>query len=149
MVAVDHVAHDVLGQVHGAAHVEVDEPQLVLEPRVGRKRAAGADAGVERDGVHRSPGRRDAPVELVDTPVAGEVDLHRLDADAVLGELAGGGVDRLVLGGDDEVVLGELPGKLEADAARGAGDDGEPAAGGCGRSHGAGGSRCPGPASLA
>lgn len=72
----------------------------------------------------------DATVELIDALGRGEVHLHRLDARTPV-DLPGGGRDGLVLGGEDQVeaVGGELLGELEADAARGPGDDGEGAGG--------------------
>src|SRR4051812_42718167 len=128
----------VLGEVDGRAHVEVDDPQLVRGARAVGELAAGADAGVERDRVDRAAGGLDAALELLDPGLRGEVDLNRLDVRAEALELACGAGELGVLRGDDEVVAvgGELLGQFEADAARGAGDDGERARGGGG--HGGG-----------
>ena len=62
MVAVDHVAHHVLGQLDRGADVEVDQPQLVLERRVGGERAPRPDAGIERHRFDGTPGGGDVPV---------------------------------------------------------------------------------------
>ena len=66
-------------------------------------------------------------MKLLDPLGRGEVDLHGLHLGAEALQLGRGGGQRGVLGGDDqvEVVLGELLGQLEADAAGGTGHDGE------------------------
>ena len=96
LVPGDHVAHDVLGEVHGGAHVEIDEPQLVLEVGIGGERAAGSDPGVQRDGVDWAAGGRDLAVERIDTLVGGEVDLQVVDLPAQGAQLCGGGGDGVV-----------------------------------------------------
>src|SRR4051812_190168 len=127
LVAADHVADHVLGEVDGGTAVEIDDPQLVVQRRVGGERAARADAGVERGGGQWPSLRTHAGVELIDAAVAREVDLDGLHGGAEPLELGRGGTDVVVLRGDDEVeaVLGELLGELPADPAGGPGDKGE------------------------
>ena len=115
---------DVFGQLHGRADVEVDDLQFVLELGVGREGSAGAPAGVQRGRRERSRAGAHLAVQLVDAGLGGEVDLDCLDAGP--GGLSSlfGGLQAIVLGGDDQVkaVVGELLGELEPDAAGGAGD---------------------------
>jgi hypothetical protein len=110
----------VLGELHGGAHIEIDQPELVGEVGVGREGAAGADAGIQRDRVDRAAVRVDASVELVQAIVGSQVGSHSLDAHALVLKLSCRVLDVVVLRHDEQVepVLGELPGELEADAAR-------------------------------
>ena len=119
----------------GGAAVEVDDLELVGQRRAADERAARATARVERQGGDRPAERPDRGGQPLHAGGGGEVGLHGLDRGAALRELAGGGRDLAVFGGDHqvEVVLGELLGQLEADAARGAGHDGQGLDGG--RSH--------------
>jgi len=88
----------VLGQVHGRAHVEVDDAQLVVQVGARGERAARVDAGVERDRVDRAPGGADARGELLHALGGREVGLDGVDGPAVPLELRGGGAQLAVLG---------------------------------------------------
>src|SRR4051812_30461004 len=131
LAALRHRLHDVLGEVDGRAAVEVDDAQVLLEVAVG-ERAALTDPGVECGRRERPVARGHPRPQLLDGAGTGEVDLDRLDGGPAALEVGGGLQQLAVLGSDHEVVavVGELPGELEADPGRGAGDEGEWAVGG-------------------
>jgi hypothetical protein len=113
--------------VDGRAAVEVDDLELVLERRPAHELAAGPAAGVERQRVDWPPRPLDRPRERLHALTVGQIGPHGLDCGTEPAQLLRGGVELRVLGGDEQVVavVGELLGELEADAAGGAGDDGE------------------------
>ena len=119
MVALDHVGDDVLRQMHGRAHVEIDQLELVVQIGVGGERAAGADAGVQREHVDRRARSSDA-VELVDARVGARSTWTGSSSRAETLQLGRDVDDPGVLGGDDqiEVVRRELLCELISDARR-------------------------------
>ena len=127
MPARAHVADDLLDQVDGAGDVGIDDAAYIGEILV-EEGVAEAAAGVgEQHGDRATADRRDQPVVAFDRR---EVGLHRLDDRAAGAKLRRGAVAlRLVCDAQQRVagLAGDL-GKREADAGRGAGDDGEAAA---------------------
>jgi hypothetical protein len=65
--------------VDGRAHVQVDQPELVLQLGAGREGPARADAGVQGDSVDRAARAGDAACQLLDPFLGRQVDLHGLD----------------------------------------------------------------------
>jgi hypothetical protein len=64
--------------VDGGGDVQVDEPQLVRELRLG-ERAGDADARVDGEGLGRTAGGADGVVQLLDAVVGRQVDADRDD----------------------------------------------------------------------
>jgi hypothetical protein len=127
LVARDHVAYDVLGQVHRRAHVEVNDLELVGELGVCGEGAAGAAAGIEHQRVDGAAGRSHAAVELVHPAVVGEVDLNRLGLDPRGADALRNRAGVVVFSRHHNVVVvgGEQLCQLQADAAGGTGDHSE------------------------
>lgn len=112
--------------MHRGADVQVEQALLVRQRHVD-ERAAVADAGVERDGVHLPAGGRDRLQQPLNAGEGGQVGPHRLDLRPGSRQIFDGRHQPAVLGGDDhvETVGGELTGQLTADTARCAGNDGK------------------------
>ena len=121
---------------HGAA-VDVEQPLLV--GHVGRQEpAAQPEAGVVDQDVDRPARVGQAVGDALHRRPVGEVGREGLDLAAVGGaQLVGHGVEALLVAGHEHEVVavgGEAAGEREADAGRGAGDEG----GGHGRTLAAG-----------
>ena len=128
--ALHHVGHHQLGEVYGRRDVELDQLQLGVQRGrllAARELAACADPRVERDGVDRTASGPDLLVQPLDALALGQVDLHRDDLSTGQLQLLRCGRQVAVFSGDDQVVvvLRELLGKLEPDAAGGSGHHGE------------------------
>ena len=120
-----HVAARPLDEIDRAGDVGVDDVPDLFEILV-EKRFAETAAGIGEQRIDRSAVER--AVEPVDAFGRGQVGLDRLDLHAfVCRSIARGFVDLRLVGGDDEIeaMLRALLGELEADAGRGAGDDGK------------------------
>ena len=126
-VARHHVLQDQLGELHGAAYVDVDHRQLTLEVGFG-KGTAEAEAGIDTQRIHRPPCFADRGMERIDLILAAQITGPAGHGAATRRKLALGLVQVcLILSGDQDIeaVGKELAGQLEADTVGTAGDDGE------------------------
>lgn len=122
-VAPGHVAQHQLGQVHGRAHVQVDDGQIVRQLALDET-APAAHARVQRGRVQPAITLGGLAIELLDALGSAQIDLYRPHVDTPAGQAVRRRVDAVVFGGHHQVItaLGEQFREFESDSARRAGD---------------------------